>query len=60
MLEIDAEPYVDPDEESALMSNEDFDAEIAMAAEGRWEELGLDAPDEKFESVTVDEFMRES
>lgn len=58
MLEIDAEPYVDPDDK--LISDEDFDAEIAMAAEGRWEELGLDAPDEKFAPVTVDDFMRES
>jgi hypothetical protein len=57
MLEIDAEPYVDPDEDRALVSHEEFDREIQQAAAGNWEALGLDAPDSSFEEVSVDEFM---
>lgn len=39
-IELDLEP---PDSgEEPLMSDEQFEQEVALAAEGRWEDLGLD------------------
>ncbi len=60
-MQLDAEipaEWDDEDPDSVVAAtDEEFDAEIAMAAQGRWEELGLDPAPGTFEPVTVSEFL---
>jgi hypothetical protein len=54
-LMLEEEDPVDPDRQ--LVSDEEFDEEIAAASRGEWEALGLDGPG--FTPVSVEEFMRD-
>ena len=51
-MEIESEP---PADENALMSNEEFDHEVQLAGEGRWDELGLDTLPAGWKPATIDE-----
>jgi hypothetical protein len=51
-MEIESEP---PADENALMSNEEFDREVKLAGEGRWDELGLDTLPENWKPASIDE-----
>lgn len=46
-----------PEDETKLMSDEQFDEEVAMAAEGRWSELDLDELPADFRPATVQELI---
>jgi hypothetical protein len=51
-MEIESEP---PADENALMSNEEFDHEVQLAGEGRWDELGLDTLPDNWQPASIDE-----
>lgn len=53
-MEVELEPAVDPEQEQ-LMTDEQFDAEVALAAEGRWEELGLDELPDNWQESTIED-----
>lgn len=45
----------DEDEQRPLMSDDEFERDLAAAARGDWEAVGLT---DKFTPTTVDEFMQ--
>lgn len=53
-MEVELEPAVDPEQEQ-MMTDEQFDAEVALAAEGRWEELGLDELPDNWQESTIED-----
>jgi hypothetical protein len=40
-IDVETTPPDDPDQHK-LMSDEEFDHDVELAAQGRWEEIGLD------------------
>lgn len=52
-IELDSEP--ENEGEQQLMSDEEFEEEVALAAEGRWEDLDLDRLPDSWQPMTMGE-----